>query len=90
MLEGALTFEGNTDVRSAAVRAATSFLCDNEEDPHLLRAFVGLTPLILRVSFLPTLESKKIGCHPPPHPMVWYGHGSAIGAFRMKSTSYVN
>lgn len=46
--------EWRWQVRSAAVRATTAFLCDNDEDPHTLSAMQPLIPLVLKVPLPPS------------------------------------
>lgn len=46
---GASLISDSAEVRSAAVRATTSFLCDNDEDQKTLSACQPLVPAILKV-----------------------------------------
>ncbi|VDN39961.1 unnamed protein product [Gongylonema pulchrum] len=53
MFHSSLLFASEGSVRTAAVRAYVAFMCDNEEDTHVIRSLSDQIPAVIQVFFAP-------------------------------------
>lgn len=60
MFQSSLLFPSESSVRTAAVRAYVSFMCENEEDDKVVKSLSDQVPAVIKVSWTLKYISNKV------------------------------